>query len=479
MEKSLNAEQVSVEPKQKQAAKPVAKPFLAMLGMLIGGFVGMLSETSLNIALPSLIAELHTSIGTMQWLVTGYMLVIGIVLPMSSLLQRIFTTRSLILFALCDFMVGAVISAVAPNFAILLIGRMIQGIATGLILPLMFTVATLIFPPYKLGSAMGMIGLVIMFAPAVGPTLAGMILGVLSWHWIFWLFIPFLLIAFFLALKFLPNVGDITKPKIDWFSLILSAIGFGGLVASVSMASDAGWGSPQVLGTLVVAIIVLALYIRRQLRSKSPILNFRVFKKSQFTIGSVLVMLDFAIILSSMYLLPMFWQNGLAIPVALTGIVMLPGGFVNALVSAISGRFSDIVSTKLLTVLGFGVTIIGLIMLLLASSTSPMWYVILGHIVIMMGLPLAMSPAQTFGLSALDEKTSGDGSTIMNTFQQIIGAMATAIATSLLAFGNNAAGNVSHQVAFTNGVHVGLWFALIVAAVAFLLSFTVKDQKRA
>ncbi|GAD17156.1 DHA2 family efflux MFS transporter permease subunit [Lentilactobacillus otakiensis] len=479
MEKSLNTETTSVETKQKQAAKPVARPFLAMLGMLIGGFVGMLSETSLNIALPSLIAELHTSIGTMQWLVTGYMLVIGIVLPMSSLLQRIFTTRSLVLFALCDFMVGAVISAVAPNFAILLVGRMIQGIATGLILPLMFTVATLIFPPYKLGSAMGMIGLVIMFAPAVGPTLAGMILGILSWHWIFWLFIPFLLIAFFLALKFLPNVGDITKPKIDWFSLILSAVGFGGLVASVSMASDAGWGSPQVLGTLVVAIIVLALYIRRQLRSESPILNFRVFKKSQFTIGSVLVMLDFAIILSSMYLLPMFWQNGLAIPVALTGIVMLPGGFVNALVSAISGRFSDIVSTKLLTVLGFGVTIIGLIMLLLASSTSPMWYVILGHIVIMMGLPLAMSPAQTFGLSALDEKTSGDGSTIMNTFQQIIGAMATAIATSLLAFGNNAAGNVSHQVAFTNGVHVGLWFALIVAAVAFLLSFTVKDQKRA
>lgn len=352
MEKSLNADQASVEPKQKHAAKPVARPFLAMLGMLIGGFVGMLSETSLNIALPSLIAELHVSIGTMQWLVTGYMLVIGIVLPMSSLLQRIFSTRSLILFALCDFIVGAVISALAPNFAILLVGRMIQGIATGLILPLMFTVATLIFPPYKLGSAMGMIGLVIMFAPAVGPTLAGMILGLLSWHWIFWLFVPFLVIAFILAFKYLPNVGDITKPKIDWFSIVLSAIGFGGLVAGVSLASDSGWGSPQVIGTLIVSILLLAWYIRRQLKSETPILNFRVFQKHQFTVGSVLVMLDFAIILSSMYLLPMFWQNGLAIPVAMTGIVMLPGGIVNAIVSAIAGRFSDTVSTKLLTTLG-------------------------------------------------------------------------------------------------------------------------------
>lgn len=479
MEKSLNADQASVEPKQKQAAKPVARPFLAMLGMLIGGFVGMLSETSLNIALPSLIAELHVSIGTMQWLVTGYMLVIGIVLPMSSLLQRIFSTRSLILFALCDFIVGAVISALAPNFAILLVGRMIQGIATGLILPLMFTVATLIFPPYKLGSAMGMIGLVIMFAPAVGPTLAGMILGLLSWHWIFWLFVPFLVIAFILAFKYLPNVGNITKPKIDWFSIILSAIGFGGLVAGVSLASDSGWGSPQVIGTLIVSVIILAWYIRRQLKSETPILNFRVFQKHQFTVGSVLVMLDFAIILSSMYLLPMFWQNGLAIPVAMTGIVMLPGGIVNAIVSAIAGRFSDTVSPKLLTTLGFGVTIVGLVLLLLASSTSPMWYVILAHIIIMLGVPLAMSPAQTFGLGALDEQTSGDGSTIMNTFQQIIRAMATAIATSLLAFGNSAAGHVSHQIAFTNGVHVGLWFTLIVAAVAFLLSFTIKDRKRA
>ena len=177
MEKSLNTADEAAEP--KQAAKPVTRPFLAML---IGGFVGMLSETSLNIALPTLMSQLHVNIGTIQWLVTGYMLIIGIVLPLSSLLSRIFSTRQIILFALIDFMVGAAISALAPSFGLLLIGRMIQGIATGLILPLMFTVATLIFPPYKLGSAMGMIGLVIMFAPAIGPTLAGMILGILSWQ---------------------------------------------------------------------------------------------------------------------------------------------------------------------------------------------------------------------------------------------------------------------------------------------------------
>lgn len=459
------------------AAVPVSHPFLAMFGMLIGGFVGMLSETSLNIALPSLMTQLHIAVGTAQWLVTGYMLIIGIVLPLSSLLTRWFTTRQLILFALLDFTVGAIISAVAPDFAVLLIGRMIQGIATGLILPLMFTVATLIYPPYKLGTAMGMIGLVIMFAPAIGPTLAGVILGILSWRWIFWLFVPFLLIGLFIAAKYLPNVAKITKPKIDGFSILLSTIGFGGLVTAVSLASDYGWSSPVVLILLIVALLIIFMYVRRQIHATNPILNFRVFKLRNFRIGAILVMIDFGIILSSMYLLPMFWQKGLAIPVALTGVVMLPGGVVNAIFSALAGRMSEQYSTRLLAASGFFVVIVGVVMLLFASSTSPMWYVIVAHIVLMVGAPLAMSPTQTFGLSALDQTTSSDGSTIMNTFQQIIGAVATAVATSLLGLGQHAStAAVTSRSAFTNGVHYGLCFTLALAVVAFCLSFRIKKN---
>ncbi|WP_412990167.1 DHA2 family efflux MFS transporter permease subunit [Pediococcus siamensis] len=460
-----------------QAAVPVKHPMLAMMGMLIGGFVGMLSETSLNIALPSLMAQLNVSVGTIQWLVTGYMLIIGIVLPLSSLLTKWFSTRQLIIFGLIDFMVGAIISAVAPNFIILLIGRMIQEIATGLILPLMFTVATLIFPPYKLGTAMGLIGLVIMFAPAIGPTLSGIILGILSWRWIFWLFVPFLLVGTILAIKYLPNVNKLSKPKIDVLSILLSTIGFGGLVTAVSMASNSGWGSPAVLITLIVALVILYFYISRQLHSKTPILNFHVFERPNFRIGAVLVMLDFGIILSSMYLLPMFWQNGLAIAVALTGVVMLPGGVVNAVVSAISGRIYDRFGARLLALIGFLVVIIGVVMLLFTTAHSAMWYVILAHIVIMIGAPLAMSPTQTFGLNALDAHTAGDGSTIMNTFQQIIGAISTAVATSLLGVGQRASSSpLTSQNAFTNGVHFGLFFPLVLAIIAFLLSFRINDK---
>ncbi len=173
----------------------------------------------------------------------------------------------------------------------------------------------------------------------------------------------------------------------------------------------------------------------------------------------------------------MFWQNGLDIAVALTGIVMLPGGIVNAIVSAISGRLFDRLGARLLAASGFLIVIVGIVMLLFATPTSAMWYVILAHIIIMIGAPLAMSPAQTFGLNALDVHSTGDGSTIMNTFQQMMGAVATAIATSLLAVGQHASSAPeSSRTAFTNGVHYGLIFPLVLAVIAFLISFKINDK---
>lgn len=311
-----------------QARKQAAHPGLMMVSMLLGAFVGMFSETSLNIALPKLMTAFQVSTSTIQWLVTGYMLIIGIILPLSSIITKWFTTRQVIIFALIDFMVGASISALAHNFTILLIGRMIQGIGTGLILPLMFAVAMQIFPPKQIGAVLGMCALVIMFAPAIGPTLTGLILAKLSWQWIFWLFIPFLFIALIFAITSLENVGEITKPHVDMLSIIESAVGCSGLVIGASLASEDGWTSPTVLSALIIGIIVLIFYTHRQLHLEEPILNLHIFKYPAFTIGSSIVMLDFGIILSTMYLLPLFYQRGLLVSVALTGLVMLPGGII-------------------------------------------------------------------------------------------------------------------------------------------------------
>ncbi|WP_203642179.1 DHA2 family efflux MFS transporter permease subunit [Levilactobacillus andaensis] len=465
----------------KKARVEVEHPMLAMMGMLIGGFVGMFSETSLNIALPQLMAQLNVSTATVQWLVTGYMLMVGIVLPLSSILTKWFTTRQVILFALIDFTVGAIISASAPGFGVLLFGRMIQGIATGLILPLMFTVAMQIFPPYKLGAAMGMVGLVIMFAPAVGPTLAGIVLGVASWRWIFWLFVPFLVIAFGFAVTSLKNIAEVTRPKVDFLSIILSTIGFGSLVLGVSMASERGWGSAAVIGALVLGILVLAWYTHRQLTMEKPILNLRAFAIPGFRIGAVLVMINFGIILSAMYLLPMYIQKGLLVPVALTGVIMFPGGVMNAVVSAVAGRLYDQVGAQKPARIGFIISMVGALMLALTSTSTAIWYIILAHVILMIGAPLAMSPSQTHGLNALTGPIAADGSAIMNTLQQIVGAISTAIATSLLGIGQAAyiANGANHAAgAFVNGTHYGFYFTFILALAGFLLALRLPKAEK-
>ena len=386
---------------QLHARVSVHHPKLAMVSMMLGAFVGMFSETSLNIALPQLMAQLHVNQSTVQWLVTGYMLVIGVVLPLSSLLTKWFTTRQIVIFGLCAFTFGAIVSAIGNGFLMVLIGRMIQGIGTGLILPLMFTVALQIFPPQKIGAVMGMCALVIMFAPAIGPTLTGLILGISSWRWVFWSFVPFLLIALIFAISSLENISELSKPHIDVLSILVSAVGFAGLIAGVSFASDSGWLSSRVLCCIIIGIIALIFYGYRQLHIAEPILNLRVFRHLNFRIGAL--------------------------------------------------------------------------MLAFVSIHTAIWYIILAHVILMIDAPLAMSPSQTSALNSLTGRESADGSTILNTLQQIVGALATALATSFLEMGRHAITG-SRAVTFTNGVHYGFYFTIALVILGLILSMNITDD---
>ena len=401
------------------------------------------------------------------------MLVIGIVLPLSSLINRWFTTRQVIIFALSDFIIGAAISALGSSFAVVLVGRMIQGISTGLILPLMFAVVMQIFPPQKIGAVMGMCALVIMFAPAVGSTLTGLILGKLSWNWIFWLFIPFLAIALLFAITSLENVGNITRPHVDGLSIVESAIGCSGLVIGASLSSRFGWLSVPVITALATGVVVLAFYTHRQLHLAEPILNLRIFKHRAFAIGTGLVMLDFGIILSSMYLLPMYVQNGLLLLVAMAGMIMLPGGVANAITSTVAGRLYDNVGAKRPALVGVVLALVGVLMLLTASTRTTVTFVIAAHVILMIGYPLFMAPSQTSALNALPGISSNDGSTILNTMQQIVGAVATAVATSLLELGRRGTAGTA-AARFTTGAHYGFCFTLILAIIAFV--FVINDS---
>lgn len=459
---------------QVSKRKVYQHPFLIMSSLYLGAFVGMFSETSLNIALPALSKYFDMPLSFMQWIVVGYMLVIGIILPLASFLMKNYSIRQLTLFSLICFLIGALISALSPNFVLLLAGRMIQGIGTGLILPMLFATSMEVFPIQKLGSAMGIASLIIMFAPAIGPTLAGILLGIGSWRLIFFAFTIILILAIICAYFFIESPFTLAKSKIDWISCILSALGFGGIILAFSNASEFSFQSIFVIIPLIIGLLALIFYTKRQLNLKKPILNLKALQNKGFVIGTLLVMLNFGITLSSMYLLPQILQNALNIPVALTGIIMLPGGIVNAVVSFISGKLYDQLGPKKLVVLGFILTTIGCLAFSQLNVQASIGYIIACHLLLMIGIPLAMSPAQSSALQALPKNLSTDGSTIINTLQQVLGAIATAITTCLLQFGSQQAIYPQANKNYMLGAHFGFYFALILAIIGLFLSFNVQ-----
>ena len=467
--------------KLPRARVEVAHPYLALLGLYCGGFAGMYSETALNIALPQLSLAFGVDVSVTQWLVVGYMLVIGVVLPFAGLLMKWFSARKLTLFALGAFLVGAIVSAAAPSFAIAFVGRAMQGIGTGLILPITFAMVFEVFPLHKVGAAMGASALVVMFAPAIGPTLAGALVGAGSWRLVFASFAVMALVGIVFAWKFEVNPFKLTKPAIDAPSVALSVVGFGVVVFGAGMASSCGWASPIVLGGLVAGLVCLALYVRRQLSMEVPVIDMRIFSHQGFRVGAVCMMVNFGITLSAMYILPQFYQNGMLLAVAVTGVVMLPGGIVNALMSMISGRIYDRIGARGPAICGFGLSIVGATALLFVTPESPLSYVVACHVVMMLGVPLAMSPCQTHALSSLPRELSTDGSTALNTMQQVLGAVCTAVATSLLTAGQAsyvAAGGADATLAFTQGSHWGFAFALALAVIGFACALRIKVKKR-
>ncbi|MGO4375498.1 DHA2 family efflux MFS transporter permease subunit, partial [Paenibacillus sp. MCAF20] len=304
---------------------------------------GMFSETALNVALSDLIQVFQITPATVQWLTTGYLLTLGILVPISGLLLQWFTTRQLFIAAVSFSILGTFIAAMAPSFEMLMTARVVQAVGTALLLPLMFNTILIIFPAEKRGAAMGIIGLVIMVAPAVGPTIAGLLIDKLSWNWIFWLSLPFLVIALIFGMFFMQNVSEITKPRIDLFSILFSTLGFGGVVFGFSSAGegDHGWSSTKVIVSMVVGIIALIIFAIRQLRMKEPMMNLRAFKKPMFVVGTLMVFICMMVILSSMLVLPMFLISGLGLSALTAGLVLLPGGLINGIMSPIMGGLFD------------------------------------------------------------------------------------------------------------------------------------------
>ncbi|HAF99292.1 MDR family MFS transporter [Paenibacillus sp. FSL K6-1566] len=451
-------------------------PIVAAL--IIGAFVSILNETLLNIAFPSLMEKFGIGEATVQWLSTSYMLVVGILVPITALLQLWFSTRQMFIGAMSLFLVGTIICGFAPVFGVLLTGRILQAVGTGLMIPVLMNTILSIYPPQNRGAAMGMIGLVIMTAPAIGPTLSGLIVDALNWRWLFYLVMPLAAFSIIFAAMFLKNVTELTKPKVDFISIILSTIGFGGIVYGFSSAGEGSWSDPVVIWCIAAGAISLLLFVWRQLSMKEPMLDLRTFKYPMFSLVTILMLVLMMSMFSTMIMLPLFLQNALGMTALAAGLVMMPGGIINGLMAPITGKLFDKFGPRVLVIPGLVLLVIAIFLFSRVNASWTGGYVIFLHVMMMIGISMVMMPAQTTALNQLPRLLYPHGTAIMNTLQQVAGAVGMALFISIMTAGAKnyvvTTGDLNPVESMIAGLHSAFITGLVLAIAALVLGLFVK-----
>ncbi|MCD8826338.1 MDR family MFS transporter [Staphylococcus gallinarum] len=453
----------------------VEKRIPLFIVLLSGAFITILNQTLLGTALPPIMKDLQVSESTVQWLQSIFMLVNGIMIPITAFLIERFTSRQLFLTAMIIFATGTLLCAVGPEFTTLLIGRVLQAAGAGIMMPLMQTILFLLFPVEKRGTAMGLFGLVIAFAPAIGPTLSGVLVEHLSWRSVFYVVLPIAIIIIITSYFLLKNVTETTHPKLDIASVILSTLGFGGLLYSFSSVGEAGWASIQFLLPLIIGIIALVIFIRRQLKLKEPMLEFRVFNYGIYTLGTVLSMFVFGVLIATNIILPLYMQNMLQFSALESGLVLLPGAILMGIMNPVTGYLFDRFGGKWLARLGLIVLVGSTIPFTLLTAHTSFTYLAIGNALRMLSISMVMMPMTTLAINQLPNNLIAHGTAMNNTFRQMAGAIGTAVFVTLMSV---TAIPKSGITGIIHGVNVTFTVAAAISVVALLLSFKLTDKTK-
>jgi EmrB/QacA subfamily drug resistance transporter len=407
-------------------------PYGILAILLVGAFVALLNNTLLNVALPTIMHDFGVSAATVQWLQTGFMLINGIVIPSTAFFIQKYTVRRLFLVAMGLFTLGTVIAGFAPLFGVLLGGRMIQAAGAAIMMPLLMNVMLTSFPPEKRGSAMGVFGLVMIFAPAIGPTLSGWIVEHYHWSVLFRMIAPVTLLILILALFKLHDQKEKVEIHLDIVSLILSTIGFGGILYSFSTAGNRGWNDPVVYGVLLAGAASLILFIRRQFKLEKPMLDFRVYRYPMFSLSTAIMITMNLALFSGMLLLPIYLQNIRGFSPLDSGLLMLPGALMMGLMSPLTGKWFDRYGARLIAIVGITILAVTSYMFGQLTDSTPYLTVMVIYCLRMMGISMVMMPVTTNGLNALPAKYYPHGTAMNNTIQQVSGALGGSLLISVM-----------------------------------------------
>ncbi|WP_079526659.1 DHA2 family efflux MFS transporter permease subunit [Solibacillus isronensis] len=450
---------------------------ILLIVMIAGCFFSTLNQTLLNVALSDLMNTFSVSPTTIQWLATGFMLVNGILVPITAFLMKRFSTRQLFISAMLFLLAGSVVAACAVNFGMLLTGRMIQAVGAGIILPLMMTVIVYLFPEERRGAIMGKVGFAIIFAPAIAPTLAGFIIDYLSWRWLFISLIPFIVIIIGLAYKYLMNVNEGAKSKIDLISLLYSTFGFGFLLFGFSSAGSRGWDDAVILSTISAGLIIIFLFCQRQLSSQDPLLNLSVFRYQMYSMTTIVNVAITIIMYADLILLPMYLQDGRGFSALDAGLILLPGAIINALLSPVTGKLFDKYGAKPLFIFGLLLIAISMWLVIDLSSTTSYVYILVRTIVLRIGLAFITMPLNTAALNAIPRELASHGSAVNNTIRQLAGAIGTAVIVTVYSLQLTDSSVLANE-SYANAASSTYFYMFILAIIAFIIVLFVPKHKQ-
>ncbi|MBE9410393.1 DHA2 family efflux MFS transporter permease subunit [Staphylococcus epidermidis] len=486
-----------------------------LAAMLFGMFIAILNQTLLNVALPKINTEFNISASTGQWLMTGFMLVNGILIPISAFLFNKYSYRKLFIIGLALFTLGSLVCAISFNFPIMMSGRVLQAIGAGILMPLGSNVIVTIFPPEKRGVAMGTMGIAMILAPAIGPTLSGYIVQNYHWNVMFYGMFFIGIIAIVIGLFWFKLYQSTTNPKADIPGIIYSTIGFGSLLYGFSEAGNKGWGSTEIVTMFIVGTVFIIFFIIRELRMKAPMLNLEVLKYPTYTLTTIINMIVMMSLYGGMILLPLYLQNLRGFSALDSGLLLLPGALVMGALGPVTGKLLDTIGIKPLAIFGIGIMTYATWELSKLNMDTTYLHIMWIYIVRSFGMAFIMMPIMTAGMNALPPRLISHGNAFVNTMRQLAGSIGTAILVTVMttqqtnhlsAFseeldktnpviqdhmrelaqqygGESAAMKVLlehvNKLASVEGVNDAFIVATIISAIALILSLFLQGKKKA
>jgi len=459
------------------AAGPVdnsARNRLVIGILMVSTFVVILNETIIGVALPQFLKQLHIDASQGQWLSAAFMLTMAIVIPITGFLLQRFNTRPIFIAAMSFFSAGTAIAVIAPGFDVLLIGRVVQACGTAIMFPLLITTVMELVPPATRGRTMGNISIVISVAPAIGPSISGFVINALhSWQWLFILVLPISLAALIVGGILVKNVTTPRKTKFDVLSVILSALGFGGLVYGISNLGTASADAIALNGWLPlgVGIVGIALFVLRQLplqKRDGALLDLRTFKSPTFTFSILMLVVSMMAFFGTIIVLPIYLESVIGLSPILTGLLLLPGGLLMGILAPFVGRFYDRHGPTALLTTGAVLTSLTFWWMTTFDANTSVWWIFVAYLLLSVGLAFLFTPIFTASLGSLPENLYSHGSAIVGTVQQVAGAAGTALLVTILS--SHQLFDSSTGLATLPSTAIGIHWAFFTAAIISLLA---------